>query len=112
MRSGSSTAAASACSGSRPASLRPSARRAIMGRVEACTERTIRGACPHDCPDTCAMLTTVDESGRATAIAGDPEHPITQGFLCGKVSNYLDRVYAEDRILHPLIRTGAKGAGE
>ena len=58
------------------------------------------------------MLTTVDASGRATAIAGDPEHPITQGFLCGKVSNYLDRVYAEDRILHPMIRTGAKGAGE
>lgn len=74
--------------------------------------RVVRGACPHDCPDTCAMLTTVDESGRAIAIAGDPDHPITAGFLCGKVSNYLDRVYAEDRILHPLIRTGPKGAGE
>ncbi|HEX2127980.1 MAG TPA: molybdopterin oxidoreductase family protein [Solirubrobacterales bacterium] len=74
--------------------------------------RVVRGACPHDCPDTCAMLTTVDESGRAIAIAGDPDHPITAGFLCGKVSNYLDRVYSEDRILHPLVRTGAKGAGE
>jgi anaerobic selenocysteine-containing dehydrogenase len=73
---------------------------------------TIRGACPHDCPDTCALVTTVDESGRAVAIAGDPEHPITDGFLCGKVSNYLDRVYAEDRILRPLVRTGAKGSGE
>ena len=57
------------------------------------------------------MLTTVDADGTATAIAGDPEHPITAGFLCGKVSNYLDRVYADDRILQPLIRTGAKGAG-
>jgi anaerobic selenocysteine-containing dehydrogenase len=74
--------------------------------------RIVRGACPHDCPDTCAMLTTVDDSGRAVAIAGDPEHPITAGFLCGKVSNYLERVYADDRILHPLIRTGPKGAGE
>jgi anaerobic selenocysteine-containing dehydrogenase len=58
------------------------------------------------------MLTTVDESGRAIAIGGDPDHPITAGFLCGKVSNYLDRVYADDRILRPLIRTGPKGAGE
>ena len=75
-------------------------------------ERVVRGACPHDCPDTCAMLVTVDEEGRATHVAGDPEHPITAGFLCGKVSNYLDRVYADDRLLHPLIRTGEKGAGE
>ncbi len=75
-------------------------------------ERVVRGACPHDCPDTCAMLTTVDGAGRATAVAGDPEHPITAGFLCGKVSNYLDRVYAEDRVLEPLIRSGPKGSGE
>jgi anaerobic selenocysteine-containing dehydrogenase len=65
--------------------------------------RLVRGACPHDCPDTCAMHTTV-EDGRAVKIAGDPDHPITVGFLCGKVSNYLERVYAEERILHPLVR--------
>jgi anaerobic selenocysteine-containing dehydrogenase len=65
--------------------------------------RVVRGACPHDCPDTCAMHVTV-EDGRATKVAGDPEHPITVGFLCGKVSNYLDRVYAEERVLHPLVR--------
>jgi anaerobic selenocysteine-containing dehydrogenase len=65
--------------------------------------RVVRGACPHDCPDTCAMHTTV-EDGRAVKVAGDPDHPITVGFLCGKVSNYLDRVYSEDRILHPLVR--------
>ena len=58
------------------------------------------------------MLTTVDAGGTAVAIGGDPEHPITQGFLCGKVSNYLDRVYSPDRILEPLIRSGPKGAGE
>jgi anaerobic selenocysteine-containing dehydrogenase len=63
----------------------------------------VRGACPHDCPDTCAMHVTV-EDGRAVKVAGDPEHPITVGFLCGKVSNYLDRVYSEDRVLHPLVR--------
>src|ERR687895_1153422 len=72
--------------------------------------RVVRGACPHDCPDTCAMHTTV-EDGRAMKVAGDPDHPITAGFLCGKVSNYLDRVYAEDRILHPLVRDGEKGEG-
>jgi len=65
--------------------------------------RVVRGACPHDCPDTCAMHVTVDD-GRATKVAGDPDHPITVGFLCGKVSNYLERVYADERILHPLVR--------
>jgi anaerobic selenocysteine-containing dehydrogenase len=65
--------------------------------------RLVRGACPHDCPDTCAMHVTV-EDGRAVKVDGDPDHPITVGFLCGKVSNYLDRVYSGERILHPLIR--------
>jgi anaerobic selenocysteine-containing dehydrogenase len=55
------------------------------------------------------MLVSVDAEGRATRVAGDPEHPITAGFLCGKVSNYLDRVYGEGRLLEPLIRTGQKG---
>ncbi len=65
--------------------------------------RLVRGACPHDCPDTCAMHVTVEDD-RATKVAGDPDHPITVGFLCGKVSNYLDRVYSDERILHPLVR--------
>ena len=69
--------------------------------------RLVRGACPHDCPDTCAMHVTV-ENGRATKVGGDPEHPITVGFLCGKVSNYLDRVYSGERILHPLVRDGGE----
>jgi anaerobic selenocysteine-containing dehydrogenase len=75
------------------------------------TERVVRAACPHDCPDTCAMRVTVDGSGRATRVEGDPDHPVTAGFLCGKVSNYLDRVYSDDRVLDPLIRDGPKGTG-
>src|SRR3954471_10228488 len=73
--------------------------------------RVVRGACPHDCPDTCAMHVTV-EDGRATKVGGDPEHPITVGFLCGKVSNYLDRVYSDERILHPLVRDNGDGFRE
>jgi len=75
-------------------------------------DRVVHAGCPHDCPDTCAMLVTVDREGRAVRVEGDPDQPVTHGFLCGKVSNYLDRVYAPDRLLHPLIRTGGKGAGE
>ena len=51
------------------------------------------------------------EDGRAVKVAGDPDHPITAGFLCGKVSNYLDRVYSDERVLHPLVREGAKAEG-
>ena len=54
------------------------------------------------------MLVTVDDAGRATAVAGNPDQPVTAGFLCGKVSNYLDRVYSPDRVLHPLVRSGGE----
>lgn len=70
----------------------------------------VRGACPHDCPDTCATLVTV-EDGRATRIHGDKEHPFTQGFLCTKVNRYLERTYHADRVLTPLKRVGPKGPG-
>jgi anaerobic selenocysteine-containing dehydrogenase len=72
---------------------------------------TIRGACPHDCPDTCATLVDVRD-GRAVGFRGDSDHPITQGWLCAKVRPYLDRVYAPDRLQYPLRRAGAKGSGE
>src|SRR6516162_1891986 len=75
-------------------------------------DRVVHAACPHDCPDTCAMLVTVDREGRAVRVEGDPDQPVTHGFLCGKVSNYLERVYSPDRLLYPLIRSGAKGEGE
>ena len=74
------------------------------------TTHVVRGACPHDCPDTCAMLVTV-ESGRAVRVAGDPDHPFTQGFLCTKVNRYVDRTYHRDRLLFPQRRVGPKGAG-
>jgi len=66
--------------------------------------RIVHTVCSHDCPDSCGVLVTVDEEGRAVKVAGDPSHPVTQGFLCGKVAKYLDRVYAPDRILYPLKR--------
>ena len=70
--------------------------------------RVVHSACPHDCPDACSVLVTV-EDGRAVRIQGNPEHPVTRGFLCGKVAKYLDRVYSPDRVLHPLRRVAAKG---
>ncbi|HEY3287128.1 MAG TPA: molybdopterin oxidoreductase family protein [Gemmatimonadaceae bacterium] len=73
--------------------------------------QAIRGACPHDCPDTCALITTV-ENGRAVRIQGDPDHPFTAGFLCAKVNRYLERTYHPERLLHPLKRMGKKGRGE
>src|ERR1700685_3703338 len=71
-------------------------------------KRIIHAACPHDCPDACATLITV-EDGRATKIQGDPDHPVTRGFLCGKVTKYVDRVYSPDRVLYPMRRIAAKG---
>ena len=68
----------------------------------------VHAACPHDCPDACGVLITV-EDGRATKIKGDPAHPVTRGFLCAKVAKYLDRVYSPDRVLYPMRRVGPKG---
>ncbi len=79
--------------------------------VAPSTSTVVRGACPHDCPDTCATLVTV-EDGRATRIQGDPDHPFTQGFLCTKVNRYLERTYHAERVLRPLRRVGPKGRGE
>src|SRR5215470_17497830 len=72
---------------------------------------TVRAVCPHDCPDTCGLVVTVQD-GRAVDLRGDKEHPFTRGFLCQKVSNYLDRVYHPDRLLYPLKRVGRKGEGK
>jgi anaerobic selenocysteine-containing dehydrogenase len=74
-------------------------------------EHRFLSACPHDCPDTCAMLTTVRD-GRVVSVRGNPGHPFTRGGLCVKVKNYEERVYSPDRVLLPLRRTGAKGCGE
>lgn len=73
--------------------------------------KTVHGACPHDCPDTCAWLVTVDDDGRAVGLKGDPDHPFTRGALCSKLKRYPQRVYSEDRVLYPQRRVGAKGEG-
>jgi len=75
------------------------------------TNGTFRGACPHDCPDTCAWTVTVTD-GRATAVTADHDHPFTAGGLCAKVNHFLDdRVYHPARLLMPMRRTGPKGSG-
>jgi len=76
----------------------------------AAEPRVIRGACPHDCPDTCAWEVTVRD-GVAEKLVGVKEHPLTRGALCAKVSHFLERTYSPDRLLHPLMRTGLKGEG-
>ncbi len=70
-----------------------------------------KSVCPLDCPDTCQMVVTV-EHGKAVTLKGDRNHPFTRGFLCQKMAKYLDRVYSNERLLHPLRRVGPKGTGE
>ncbi|GCL64006.1 molybdopterin-containing oxidoreductase family protein [Pseudaquabacterium pictum] len=82
--------------------------------TEAATDApitTVRGACPHDCPDTCALKVSV-QGGRVIKVAGDPDHPPTHGALCTKVSRYPERTYHPERVLTPLKRTGPKGSGQ
>ncbi len=71
----------------------------------------VRAACPHDCPDTCAIRVTV-QNGRAVKVVGDPDHPPTHGALCTKVSRYPERTYHAERVLRPLKRAGPKGSGQ
>src|SRR5579871_1930239 len=73
--------------------------------------RVVHTVCSHDCPDSCAVLVTVDSDGRAVKLQGDPSQPVTQGFLCGKVAKYLDRVYSPQRILYPLRRKAGVSKG-
>jgi anaerobic selenocysteine-containing dehydrogenase len=71
------------------------------------TTTTVRAACPHDCPDTCAIRVTVQD-GVAIKVQGDPDHPPTHGALCTKVSRYPERTYHAERVLHPMKRVGPK----
>src|SRR5262245_13493989 len=77
------------------------------GAMPAATHKTV---CSLDCPDACSVLVTVEE-GRAARFRGDPDHPFTRGFLCGRVQHYEEIVHHPDRLLHPLRRTGPKGSG-
>ncbi len=67
---------------------------------------TVRTICNRDCPDSCAVLATV-EDGRIVEHVGDPDHGITRGFLCQRGNRYLERQYSPDRVLHPMQRTAA-----
>ena len=69
------------------------------------------GACPHDCPDTCSLITTVQD-GVAVKVKGNPDHPQTDGVLCTKVARYTERTYHPERLLQPLRRSGPKGSGQ
>ena len=78
--------------------------------MNAVTATTVLGGCPHDCPDACSFVTTVQD-GIAVKLQGNPAHPHTDGVLCTKVSRYTERSYHPDRITQPLKRVGPKGAG-
>ena len=82
-----------------------------MSTLSSVASHVVRGACPHDCPDTCALRVTV-EGGRVVKVLGDPDHPTTHGALCTKVSRYAERTYHPERVLQPLKRVGPKGRGE
>ena len=73
--------------------------------------KTFFGACPHDCPDGCSMLYTVEEE-KLVKVKGNPDHPFTKGRLCVKVKDYEKHHYNPDRLTHPLRRSGPKGSGE
>jgi anaerobic selenocysteine-containing dehydrogenase len=77
----------------------------------ASVQKTVLAACPHDCPDTCSMIVTV-ENDRVVKVRGNPDHPFTAGRLCVKVNHYEERVHHPDRVLYPLKRSGPKGSGE
>src|SRR5712692_9853742 len=87
-----------------------------MGRPRpraACYSSTMEvrhSVCALDCPDACSLLVHVD-GDRATRLRGNPDHPVTRGFLCGKVAQYLEREYSPQRLLYPQKRAGAKGEG-
>ncbi len=74
-------------------------------------QKQVRGACPHDCPDTCAFLTEVKD-GVALKVRGNPAHAHTHGTLCAKVNKYTERTYHPERLLSPMKRVGEKGAGQ
>ena len=78
---------------------------------EGLAQKTVLAACPHDCPDTCSMVVTV-ENDRVVKVRGNPDHPFTDGRLCVKVNHYEERVHHRDRVLYPLRRSGPKGSGQ
>jgi anaerobic selenocysteine-containing dehydrogenase len=79
--------------------------------VHSAETKTVRGACPQDCPDTCAFIYHV-EDGKLVEVTGDPAHPMTRGGLCVKLKDFAEHHYNPDRILYPMKRVGPKGSGK
>ena len=77
----------------------------------AMPESHVETACPLDCPDACTINVTL-RGGRITKIDGASSNEVTRGYICAKVRRFQDRVYGDDRLLHPAIRKGAKGSGD
>ncbi|MBT7943161.1 MAG: molybdopterin oxidoreductase family protein, partial [Alphaproteobacteria bacterium] len=69
----------------------------------------VLGVCPHDCPDTCSIVSTV-ETGRLKRVTGNPDHPVTQGHICRKYAAWPRRLYGPDRLTQPLRRFEPKGS--
>ena len=72
------------------------------------SETVVRSVCPFDCPDTCSLHITMKD-GRVSRVTGNPDHPVTQGAICGKVRQLPDRVHHPGRLMTPMRRTGPKG---
>src|SRR3984885_956190 len=85
--------------------------RSIAMSVHSVETKTVCGACPQDCPDTCAFLYHV-EDGKLVDVTGDPNHPMTRGGLCVKLKNFAEHHYNPDRVLYPMKRVGPKGSGK
>jgi len=79
--------------------------------VHSAETKTVRGACPQDCPDTCAFIYHV-EDGKLVEVTGDPAHPMTRGGLCVKLKDFAEHHYNPDRLLYPMKRVGPKGSGK
>ena len=73
--------------------------------------KSVRVVCAHDCPDMCSLIAHVD-NGKVVRVQGDPDHPYTAGFACGKVNRDADLVNSPERIATPLRRSGPKGSGQ
>ncbi|MFT4597039.1 MAG: anaerobic selenocysteine-containing dehydrogenase, partial [Paracrocinitomix sp.] len=71
----------------------------------------VLGTCHHDCPDSCGWIATAVD-GKLTSVKGNPAHPFSKGELCPKVNKFVGRVTSDERLIHPLVRTGPKGSGE
>ena len=91
----------------------------LPAEIQETQTRVVHAVCSHDCPDSCGVLVTVESltaangavEERAVKVEGDPAHPVTRGFLCGKVAQYLERVYSPDRLLYPMRRKAGAAKG-